>query len=101
MTLGVPPLGHVFSTEVQLGDEGVVVATMQREVCGGVRTLLAERLSMVELEIACFSTALTASVDERAARTIALVDCPAYGRGDVTAAPASICARRGCDFASL
>ena len=90
MTPGLPSLGHVLSTEVQLGGEGVVSATMQREVCGGVRTLLAERLSMVELEVVRFSTALTASVDERATRTVALVDCPAYGRGNVTAAPASI-----------
>ena len=90
MTPGLLSLGHVFSTEVQLGDEGVVVPTMQREVCGGVRTLLAERMSMVELETVCFSTAFTTSVDERAARTIALVDCPAYGRRDVAAAPASI-----------
>ena len=90
MTLGLPSLGHVLWTEVQLGGEGVVGATMQREVCGGVRTLLAERLSMVELEVACFSTALTTSVDERAAGTIALVDCPACRRGNVTAALASL-----------
>ena len=89
MTLGLPSLGHVLWTEVQLGGEGVVSATMQGEVCGGVRTLLAERMSMVELETVCFSTAFTTSVDERAARTIALVDCPTYGRGNVTAAPAS------------
>ena len=101
MTPGLPSLGHVLSTEVPLGGEGVVSATMQRKVCGGVRTLPAERLSMVELEPACFSTALTSFVDKRAARTIALVDCPTYGRGNVTAAPASICVRRGCDFVSI
>ena len=97
MTPGLLSLGHVLSTKVRLGGEAVVGATMQRQICGGVRTLLAERLSVVELEAVCFSTALTASVDERAARTIALVDCPAYGRGNVTAAPASICVRRACD----
>ena len=90
MTPGLLSLGHVLSIEVRLGGEGVVGATMQREVCGGVRTLPAERLSMVELEAARFSTALTTSVDERAARTIALVDCPAYRRGNVTAALASL-----------
>ena len=89
MTTGLLQLGHVLSTEGQLSGEGVVGATMQRQVCGGVRTLLAERLSMVELEVACFSTALTTSVDERAARTIALVDRAACRRGNVTAAPAS------------
>ena len=89
MTPGSLSLGHVLSIEVRLGGEGVVGATMQREVGGGVRTLLAERLSMVELETVCFLTALTASVDERAARTIALVDRAACRRGNVTAAPAS------------
>ena len=89
MTPGLPSLGHVLSTKVQLGCEGVVGATMQRQVRGGVRALLAERLSMVELEIASFSTALTACIDKGAARTIALVDCPAYACGNVTAAPAS------------
>ena len=101
MTPELPSLGHVLATEVQLGGQGVVGATMQREVCGGVSTLLAERLSMVKLEAARFSTALTASVGERATRTIALADCPAYGRGNVTAAPASICVRRGCDLVSI
>ena len=90
MTPGLPSLGHVLATEVQLGGEGVVGVTVQRDVCGGVRTLLAERPSMVKLETVCFSTALTASVDKRAARTIALVDCPAYGCRNVTAAPVSI-----------
>ena len=90
MTCGSLSLGHVLLTEVQLGGEGVVGATMQREVCGGVRTLPAERLSMVELETVCFLTALTAFVDERAARTVALVDYAAHGRGDVTAAPVSV-----------
>ena len=90
MTCGSLSLGHVLLTEVQLGGEGVVGATMQREVCGGVRTLPAERLSMMELEVTCFLTALTAFVDERAARTVALVDYAAYGRGDVTAAAGSI-----------
>ena len=90
MTPGLLPLGHVLSTKVQFGDQGVVAATMQREVCGGVRTLLAERLSMVELEAARFLTAFTTSVHERAARTIALVDRPAHGRGNVTTALASI-----------
>ena len=90
MTRGLLSLGHVLSTEVQLGGEGVVGVTMQRQVSGRVRTLLAERLSMVELEAVRFLTALTASVHVRAARTIALADCPAYGCGNVTAAPASI-----------
>jgi len=36
MTPGLPSLGHVLSTEVPLGGEGVVSTTMQREVCGGV-----------------------------------------------------------------
>ena len=90
MTPGLPSLGHVLSTKVQLGCEGVVGATMQRQVRGGVRALLAERLSMVELEIASFSTALTAPVDERAARTIAVVHRSPYDRGNVTAALASI-----------
>ena len=89
MTPRLLSLGHVLGTEVQLGGEGVVGATVQRQVCGGVLTLLAERLSMVKLEAARFSTALTASVDERAARTIALVDCPAHSRGNVTTAPAA------------
>ena len=90
MTPGLLSLGHALSPKVQLGGEGVVSATMQRDVSGGVHTLLAERLSMVELETACFSTALTTFVDKRAARTIALIDCPANRRGNVTAAPASI-----------
>jgi len=90
MTPRLLSLGHVLGTEVQLGGEGVVGATVQRQVCGGVLTLLAERLSMVKLEAARFSTALTASVDERAARTIALVDCPPHSRGNVTTAPAAM-----------
>ena len=90
MTTGLLQLGHVLSTEGQLSGEGVVGATMQRQVCGGVRTLLAERLSMVKLETVCFSTALTTCIDKGAARVVALVDCPAYGRGNMTAAPASI-----------
>ena len=90
MTPGSLSLGHMLPTEVQLGGEGVVSATTQREIYGGVHTLLAERLSMVELEVVGFSTALTTCVDKSAARAVALVDCPAYRRGNVTAALASI-----------
>ena len=77
MTPRLLSLGHVLGTEVQLGGEGVVGATVQRQVCGGVLTLLAERLSMVKLETVCFSTALTTCIDKGAARVVALVDCPA------------------------
>ena len=96
----LPSLRHVLSTEVQLGCEGVVATTMQRQVCGGVRTLLAERLSMVELEVMCFLTALTTFVDKRAARAVALVNCPAYSRGNVTTEPAFGEHRRGTASAS-
>ena len=58
-------------------------ATMKGQVRGGVRTLHAERLSMVELEIMSFLAALATLVDIRAARTVALVDGSAHGRRDV------------------
>ena len=90
MAQRVTPLGHVLSPEVELGRERVVSWAMQGQVGRGVGSALAEGLSMGELETVCLSSALTTSVDERAARTIALVDCPAYGRRDVAAAPASI-----------
>ena len=90
MAQRVTPLGHVLSPEVELGRERVVSWAVQGQVGSGVGSALAERLSMVKLETVCFSTALTTSVDERAARTIALVDCSAHSRRDVAAAPSSI-----------
>ena len=58
-------------------------ATMKGQVCGGVCTPLAERLSMVELEAMGFLAALPALIDVRAAGTVAFVDGSAYGRRDV------------------
>ena len=48
---------HVLSTEIQLGGEHVVSATMKGQVRDGVCTLHTERPPMVELEVTGFSTA--------------------------------------------
>ena len=83
MTTRLLPLRHLFSPEVHLGGERVMGATVKGQVRGGVRTLHAERLSMVELEVMGFLAALATLVDIRAARAIALVDGSAHGRRDV------------------
>jgi hypothetical protein len=77
------PFCHVRLPEVVLGGERVVSATMKGQVCGGVRAVHAERLSMVELEVMGFLAAPTSIVDIRAARTIAFVDGSAHGRRDM------------------
>jgi len=90
-------LRHVRSAEVQLGGEHVVGATVQSHVCDGVRTSPAEGLSMVQLEIVCFLAAFATLVDKGAACAVALVDCSAHRRRDVTAVPAFSWLR--CGFA--
>ena len=83
-------LGHVRSTEVQLGGERVVGATMQGQVCGVVRTSLAEGLSMVELEVMRLAAAFAALVDIGATSVVALVDSSAHCGRDVPAVSAFI-----------
>src|SRR4051812_27842112 len=53
---------------------------MKGQVRGGVCTLHAERLSMVELKVVYFLAALATLVDRRTAGTIAFVDGSAHGR---------------------
>jgi hypothetical protein len=61
------PFGHVRSPEVHLGGERIMGTTVKGQVRGGVCTLHAERLSMVELEVVCFLAAFATLVDIRAA----------------------------------
>jgi hypothetical protein len=56
---------------------------MERQVRDGVRTLHAERLPMMELEVMRFLAALATFVDVSAAPAVALVDGSAHSRRDM------------------
>ena len=67
MAIGIASACHVRSPKVELGSKRVVSATMQRDVCSRVRPSLAERLSVMELDVMCFLAAYPAIVDIGAA----------------------------------